>query len=146
MEGLKATVKSLLFLHSEMRRSCPGERKGARKTGIGAWNAPSTELRAGDSLPETLRSQWRTFSKRITWLDTWKYFLNEEQYRGLEKDKEGGRETARMLQDFTWWGPKLRPGHRVRRKDMWKVWNGSTQNWVTGEEERTGREMLTIPV
>lgn len=53
---LKVTVKSLLFLDSEMRKSS-WEMKGARKTGTGAWNALPIELKVGDSLPEALGSQ-----------------------------------------------------------------------------------------
>lgn len=60
-----------------------------------------------------------------------KYLKNKDQYHGLWWDKDGGRETARILQEY---GDMMRYKTKVLaqrlegKRQMWKVWEGSKQN------------------
>lgn len=90
------------------------EKKGARKTGIGAWTALPAGLRVWDSLLEALGSQWKVFSKRITWLDIlkniFKIKISTMVYDGTRM--EAGRQLGFYRSTVTWWDTKLRYWHR----------------------------------
>lgn len=69
------------------------------------------------------------------------FFLNEEQYHGLQWDKDGGRETAK---DVT----GLHPHSGGQTKGLGTELEGKTcekdgatvQNWVTGRSREQGRD------
>lgn len=60
-----------------------------------------------------------------------KYFKNKDQYHGLWWDKDGGRETARILQEYSdmmRYKTKVLAQRLEGKRQMWKIWKGSKQN------------------